>query len=366
MKIFFFIPDLSGGGAERMILNLAGGLVSKGHDVSVVIATSTKNIAYAVPLNVKIIELGCSRTILSVFKLQKLLRESKPQVLLSTIFYACLVAVVSVRLSFVKIVNILRVENSLRSYLAGMGFWSISCFSFLIRFFFTKSTYVVGVSQGLANEMVEYWRIPSKKVVKIYNPVVSDEITGTIIDDHAHPWFGKGFKIILGIGRFNPQKDFSTLIHAFSLLENKNGLRLIILGDGEERQALQALVESLGLKDLVDLPGFVSNPFVYMKQADVFVLSSRYEGLPGALIQAMACGCQVVSTDCPYGPDEILMKGKFGFLVPVNDAQMLMQGITQALSHPKDRQQIIQRAGDFSVSASLEQYEKLFFKEGFV
>lgn len=174
-----------------------------------------------------------------------------------------------------------------------------------------------------------------------------------------HPWLGEGKPpVILGVGRLTPQKDFSTLIHAFAQVRTVRDCRLVILGEGELRAELEQLVASLGVQDSVQLPGFADNPFAWMSRVRLFVLSSRWEGLPNVLIQAMACGAAVVSTDCPSGPDEILEGGKWGKLVPVGDVEALAEALSENLQ-VLDVVNSIERAMFFNVENAINAYLRL-------
>jgi glycosyltransferase involved in cell wall biosynthesis len=174
--------------------------------------------------------------------------------------------------------------------------------------------------------------IPIQKVHVIYNPVVSPELYEKADAPLEHPWFRSNQPpVILGVGRHRPQKGFDTLLRAFARVRQETPARLVILGEGPERPNLERLASELGVAADVDMPGFDPNPFRYMRRAGVFVLSSRYEGLPNVLIQALACGCPVVSTDCPSGPSEILDGGRYGALVPVDDVEAMAGAIVRAL-----------------------------------
>jgi glycosyltransferase involved in cell wall biosynthesis len=167
------------------------------------------------------------------------------------------------------------------------------------------------------------------------NPVVTPELVECAAQPLDDPWFTAGAApVVLGAGRLDQQKDFPTLIRAFAAVRSKRAARLVILGEGPERARLESLVEELGIGEHVRLPGFVSNPFSYMARAAVFVLSSAWEGMPGVLIQAMACGAPVVATDCESGPREVLASGKYGRLVPVGDHAALAEAIAATLDAP--------------------------------
>ena len=169
--------------------------------------------------------------------------------------------------------------------------------------------------------------------------------------------------MILAAGRLHVSKDFPTLLRAFSLVRKEIPSRLVILGEGEKRKELEDLAQELGIRKDHDLPGFVENPYKYMKHATVFVLSSQWEGFGNVLVEAMACGCPVISTDCPSGPREILRDGEYGVLVPPKDSEKLAQGILRVLENQDLRRELSEkgkkRALDFTVDRAVEEYVKL-------
>jgi glycosyltransferase involved in cell wall biosynthesis len=159
--------------------------------------------------------------------------------------------------------------------------------------------------------------------------------------------------VVLGVGSLTPRKDFPTLLRAFARLERRDA-RLLLLGEGPERPALAALAGELGISDRLDMPGFVPNPFAYMARAAVFVLSSTLEGLPGALVQALACGCPSVSTDCPSGPREVLEGGALGPLVPVGDDAAMAEAIAAVLASPPPREALKRAAARYDAGTVLD------------
>jgi glycosyltransferase involved in cell wall biosynthesis len=180
--------------------------------------------------------------------------------------------------------------------------------------------------------------IPRKQIQAIYNPVVRPALKDLVKAPVKHPWFRPGEPpVILAVGRLTVQKDFPTLIRAFAQVRRAHVARLVILGDGEERAAIEALTQELGVARDVSLPGFARNPYAYMARAGLFVLSSRWEGLPGVLIEALYCGVPVISTDCPSGPREILKNGQYGLLVPVGNVDKLASAMDTALAHKLPR-----------------------------
>ncbi len=203
----------------------------------------------------------------------------------------------------------------------------------LVRCFYPWADAVAAVSHGVADDLAQAAAIPRQQIQVIYNPIVTPDLRRKAQQPLEHPWFAPGEPpVLLAIGRLAPQKDYPTMIKAFAHVRNTRPVRLIILGEGTERSSIEALVKRLGLEASVNLPGFVANPYTYLSRASVFVLSSRWEGLPTVLVEALHCGAPVVATDCPSGPREILAGGQYGQLVPIGDVVALAQAIEEVLS----------------------------------
>lgn len=228
------------------------------------------------------------------------------------------------------------------------------------RHLFVRASHIVCVSRGVADTLVEQVDVSRSKVSTIYNPVVTTALEAQSAQPADHPWLHDGeAPVILSAGRFARQKDYPTLIKAFARVAAERQCRLIILGDGGSRKSLERLVEDLGLTGRVSLPGWVANPFGFMSRAALFVLSSRYEGLPGVLIQALACGCPCVSTDCPAGPAEILQGGRLGPLVPIGDPVRMAEAMTSVLDRPASGQTLREGVARFAATRSVSAYENL-------
>lgn len=219
----------------------------------------------------------------------------------------------------------------------------------------------VGVSSGVTAELAKVSGIPPARLHTIYNPVVSQGLLQKANETPDHPWFNTpGPPIVLAIGRLHKQKDFPTLLTAFAQLLARRPARLIVLGEGSLRPNLLSLAHNLQITEQVDFPGFVNNPFAYLAKARLFVLSSRYEGFGNVLVETMACGCPVVSTDCTFGPDEILENGRWGELVPVGDSEALAKAMDCAMDVPPGKDALRERAAFFSVERAVDRYEELF------
>jgi glycosyltransferase involved in cell wall biosynthesis len=238
--------------------------------------------------------------------------------------------------------------------------------------YYPRADQIVTVSRDLARDLSRFADIDPARIEAIHNPVVDDRIAAAMAEVPDHPWMQPGgVPVVLGVGRLERRKGFATLIRAFALARKQRPLRLVILGGGKsakgeaaDRGALEAVIRDLGIEADVSLPGFRQNPYAYMARAAAFVLASEYEGLPGVLIQAMACGCPVVSTDCPTGPREILDGGRFGPLVAVGDHQAMAQALSRVLDDPLPKAVLQGRAREFSVEAAVENYLALFRRMG--
>jgi glycosyltransferase involved in cell wall biosynthesis len=227
----------------------------------------------------------------------------------------------------------------------------------LLRRMYPRADAIVCVSDGVARDLASLTGVPAARMRTVYNPVVTPELLAQAEAIAPHPWLQDGGPpVVLGVGRLVDQKGFATLLEAVARLRRERPLRLLVLGEGRRRGALERQARRLGLGADFALPGFAPNPFAYMARAGVFVLSSVYEGLPGVLIQALACGCPVVSTDCPDGPREILAGGEYGPLVPVGDAAALAAAIGRVLDAPPDRERLRRRGQAFGVEPAVLAY----------
>ena len=228
------------------------------------------------------------------------------------------------------------------------------------RILMPHSDHIVAVSEGVRHSVSAKTGVPKERIPAIYSPVVTPKLAVLSRQVPDHPWLvGNGPPVILSAGRFARVKDFPTLIRAFHKLSLATPARLILLGDGSERKLLTALVRKLDMEDRVSIPGWVDNPYAYMARASLFATSSRIEGLQNVLIEALACGCPCVSTDCPSGPAEILEGGRIGRLVPVGDVEALAEAMRLTLEDPPPRTLLLKRAEYFSAENSVAKYERL-------
>lgn len=333
--IVCFLPALEGGGAERVVLDVASALVlERSRKVVLVVASRTGALADSVPEHLPVVDLGRGRVAKALLSLHRYLRATRPRALLSTLEHANLAAVLATRrLPGTRVV--LREANTVSRDL-DLSVGRDRFVLWLMRALYPRADAVVAVSEGVAEDLRNRVGVRGDKIHVIGNPVLTPRLWEGSKAPINDAWFTEGEPpVVLGIGRLARQKGFEVLIEAFAEARRRLPCRLMILGEGEERRALETQVQRLGLEADVRLPGFVGNPFPYLAQAGAFVLSSLWEGLPNVLIQAIALGTPSVATDCPSGPSEILEGGLLGHLVPVGDTERMTEAIVAALQAPR-------------------------------
>jgi glycosyltransferase involved in cell wall biosynthesis len=361
----FFLPSFGGGGVERVVLNLAGALARRGRRVDLVLMRAEGALLDQLPPGIRVVDLRAPTRHDALFAtslpaLVAYLRRSAPGVLYSGMTTVNLIALWARRLA--RAPTAIVVSEHVPVSVNASTHPLKRVLPFLARLNYGGADAVVAVAEALADDLARTARLPRAGIDVVHNPVVTPGLLAGARSVPAHPWFAPGadVPVILGIGRLAPQKDFANLIEAFALVRRERPARLLILGEGPDRAALEASVRRLGLGDDVALPGFVPDPASYLGHAALFALSSTFEGFPTVLIEALACGCPVVSTACPTGPDEILMGGTYGRLVPVRDPQALAQATLATLAAPLPRADAMRRGAEFTVDAVVPRYEALF------
>lgn len=330
--IALFLPSLRGGGAERVMVNLARGFCERGLSVDFVLGKAEGPFLSEVPKGVRVFDLGAKRVLYALPGLVRYLRQERPDALLSTLAHANVVAIWACALGRVPVRLIVREVIALTPSASNAENLRERIMPILIRLFYRYADAIVANARWAADDLVIRWALPREKIKVIYNPINVPEILAKAEEPLNHPWFQVGEPpVILGVGRLTKQKDFPTLIRAFALVRKKISTRLVIAGEGREQAKLEALVQELGLEKDVALLGFVENPYRFMKRAAVFALSSRWEGLPTVLIEALILGVPIVATNCPSGPAEILEEGRWGQLVQVGDWEGMASAIERAL-----------------------------------
>lgn len=325
--IALFLPNFDGGGAERAFVNLARGIAELGHRVDLVVGSAAGPLRAEVSPLVRVIDLAASRLAFALPGLIRYLRSERPDLLYSALEEAGILALMARRLSWVSTRIIPSIRNTLSDE-ARVSSPKRKLLLVLARWLYPLADAVIAVSKGVARDAAGVLHLPLASIHVIRNPTLTPELREAAMQPVDHPWFApKSVPVILGCGRLAPQKDFATLIEAFALVRAKAPCRLMILGEGPLRQDLSRLAEERGIAEDVAMPGFDANPYRFMGKCDVFVLSSLFEGSPNVVVQALACGAPVVSTDCPSGPDEILEGVARGKLVPVGNAKRMADAI---------------------------------------
>lgn len=359
-KLWLLRPSLGQGGAERVTVTLLQKLNRQQFDLKLVLVRHEGELLTEVPADLPVVRLGSRNLWTSVPPLVKLLRRERPDIVFSP-GGANVPLIIAKLLSRIPVRVVISERNTLahtkltpkRRLMIGLA-----CF------FYRWADGITAVSEGVKQDMVAKLGLPPERIQVLYNPVVDDQMLALAQEPVEHPWFQEEIPIILGVGRLVLQKNFSLLIRAFAQIQSKQPVRLVILGEGPLRTELFSLAQQLGVAEHVCLPGFDKNPFKYMAKATVFVLSSLHEGLPGALIQAMACGTAVISTDCPFGPNEIITPEQDGILIPINDMSTLVAAIQRLLSEPEYRLRLAQKARlsaqKFNVATAVNTYETNF------
>jgi glycosyltransferase involved in cell wall biosynthesis len=360
-RIAFFLASLRGGGAEKSVVHLANYYIENGVDVDIVLVQKIGPYLKDLHSNIRIIDLNKNRSFNSILALRSYLLEVEPDVLMSSVIHTNLVTIFSKLLLFkrcktrivVNQVNHMTMSMTKRKKINGLHILKFK----LIAFLYSLSDGVICMSKGVMKDLLSYGSISKHCIVYIYNPVV----TGAMINYSTNSSLFEKITF-LGVGRLEEQKHFSLLIDAFSIVKQSVDAQLIILGEGSLRGDLINQVQELGLQNDVHLAGFVDNPFSYMKRADTFVLSSLWEGFGNVVAESLALGMQVVSTDCPSGPSEILCGGDYGQLVPMDNVEALSVAMLKSVNCPIAKNKLIERSKDFLVNKIAIEYQNFLLK----
>ncbi len=375
--VAFLLPELGAGGVERVFGNYAAALAAQGKRVDLVLLSDRRRVAPP-PAGVRVVNLaapvrGDATFALALPALVRYLKRERPGALCAGITSLNLLAVLARGLaggrgdvpadvgapgdsagsSARRRTTVLVSEHVPPSVNAGTHPLK-RLLPLLMRRFYPQADAVVAVSEALAADLASVARLPRSAITTLYNPVVDERLLAEAQARPDHPWFSGPEPVIVGMGRLHPQKDFVTLLRAFALLRQRQAGKLLILGEGEQRHALEAEARRLGVAEHVAMPGHVSAPGAFLAHADLFALSSLYEGFPTVLIEALACGCPVVATDCPTGPHEILEGGRYGALVPPARPEALAEAMLATLASPPPAARSMARGRTFTVEAATE------------
>jgi glycosyltransferase involved in cell wall biosynthesis len=358
-------PDLSilvsfsgEGGVERMVLNLVNALAELGLQIDLLLIKTRSRHLDEIHPAVNRIELGSRHTATSLLPLTRYLKRTQPPCLLAAKDRAGRMAVIAralARASDTRLV--MRLGTNLTAAFAHKSSWRFFLRRLPIRLLYPHIDRIIAVSEGVRQDTLAVSGVDQERVVVVRNPVITPRLIEAAAAPLPNPWLDDPeYPVILAVGRLTLQKDFATLLRAFADLRKHRPCRLIILGDGRQRETLLELSHELCITEALALPGFTPNPYAYMKRADLFVLSSRWEGSPNVLTEAMALGTPVVSTDCPSGPSELLDQGRIAPLVPVGDWQALSNAMQQVLDHPPERSLLRESVEEYNAHQSASRY----------
>lgn len=357
-RVILVIGDLTIGGAERVTVNLANQFVNDGINVEVLVINKRGCLIDELSDQVTVSTLSANRMPWTAIELARHLRRTRPDVLISFMTAINIMSTFAAELSRVSTQVILTEHNTQTQKEDSRTRRKL----FQAKYVYKFADHIVGVSNGVTEDISKWANVSADKITTIYNPVVTNEIINSNYTLPNKEWFNNSaISVVLTAGRHSKQKDHRTLLRAFAELhKEQEHTRLVILGEGELTSEYQDLAVDLGIDNKVSLPGFVDNPYQYMTHADVFALSSRWEGLSLVLIEAMACGTPVVSTDCPNGPSEVLKDGEYGELVPVGDPSSLKNALMRTLQSPTDKMDLQKRANEFTATRAATRYKKLY------
>ncbi|MDP4726127.1 MAG: glycosyltransferase [Desulfobacterales bacterium] len=359
-RIAIFASFSGKGGVERMLLNLAEGFAGIGCQVDLLMIKSSSLHLETLPQGLNIIQLNANHTWSSLSELAGYLQRARPEALLAAKDRANQVAILARRLSRTSTRLGVRMGTHVSAAIAGKGGIKKVLWYLPIRLLYRQADEIVAVSEGVKEDLMRITGLPPERITVIANPAVSNRIYTLAAAPNPHPWFNDTtIPVVLGAGRLTRQKDFPTLVRAFAKVKAVRACRLIILGDGNDREKLLSLAWELKIDPYIDLPGFVSNPYAYLRRASLFALSSIWEGSPNVLTEALALGTPAVATDCRSGPREILKDGSIGRLVPVGDPDALATAILETLSAPPDETLLKTAVSEYTVEFSSRRYLNL-------
>jgi glycosyltransferase involved in cell wall biosynthesis len=359
-NICIVTPSFNGGGAERIAVNLANYYSETGKTVSIIAFNSVGPYFEQVSDKVKVIDLK-SRARYVFFKLYNALRVQRPEVVISVMRDSNIF--VGFSAYFLKTKIIFREANTMDS-IVSMPSIKRWVYVFLMRQSYKRADKIIANSNDTRHDLLKNKAVHSEKIYVIENPAFTADFERLVKEKINHKWLGVSkYKSILNVGRLHRQKNQALLVRAFSLVYAKFvNARLVILGEGREKENLISIIKDMGLDEVVEIIPFKQNPYPYYKAASVFVLTSDWEGFGNVIVEAMASGTPVISTDCPGGPKMILNNGEFGRLVVLNNQEKLAEEIVKELEGPTidlEIKKAKQRAREFSIENIAQRYLKL-------
>lgn len=361
----FILPDLNGGGAQKMMINIANEFSASGDKIDLILFRRSGVYADLLHQNIRVIELNKNKSIYALIPLVNYFIKSSPQAVFTALNYVNLIVLSAKILTFKKDIKIIVSERNNLSNFLQYQFSPVSFFyRLLVRFLYPKSNYIIGISNGVCDDLKNY--ISKKhhhKIKTIYNPVVVNSFE-TLVDMDTPSYFSSTCPLkLVTSGRLEKQKDYPTMFHALAIYKRAYGnFELVIMGEGSLKRELTKLARQLDIENNISFIGFVSNPLAVIKQADIFVISSAWEGFCNVIIEALYCSKPVVATNCSFGPAEILNSSNFGQLVPVGDSEKFCEAINFVRNFQFDSKVLKDRALEFSATSKSLEFRKLIKK----
>lgn len=353
-KILFIVPSMRGGGAERVISTLLQHINKDKFDLNLALITKEGKFLDNIPSHVNLIDLDTKRVRNSIFKIIKTINSLKPDIVFSTLGHLnLLISMIRPFLSK-KIVFIGRESNTVSVINKQSKYPKL--FDFLYNNFYNNFDHIVAQAEYMKKDLVENYQIKSEKITVINNPIDFENIK-KLSNISSKELFDKSKINLLAVGRLSHQKGFDTLLEIMKELDEKYFLS--ILGQGPDEEKLKSMIKEFSLESKVQLLGFQDNPYSYMKQADIFVLSSRFEGLPNVVLEANACGTTVIAFDCPGGTNEIIVDGENGYLAKCQDKNDFIDKLKNISLQKEINQTILNK---YEVLQIINQYTNLFEK----
>ena len=358
-KVSFFIPNFNGGGAENSACELANEFVKNTINTEIIVLKDIGPTKKILSKKVNIKSLNAKKMIFSLLKFTNYIKKTNPDFIITNLNHSSFIALFAKRIFKLKYKIIITFVNKINLNLNPKNLINLIYILF-IKMLIDQNTNIVTITEGIKNDLIKYWKFKPKMITVIYPPSNIDNInTLKNIKNKDKLIIDKKNKYILSVGRLSKQKDHYTLIKAFDLLEKKINSELIIIGEGKEYNKLNKLVKKLNLSKKVHFRKYTLNPYYYMKNCDLFVLSSKWEGFAIVLVSALVCKIPIISTNCRHGPSEILENGKWGRLTDVGNVEDLYKNMLDILSNNKTFANSEKRAENFSLTKSVRSHLKL-------
>ncbi|MHA1380987.1 MAG: glycosyltransferase [Candidatus Helarchaeota archaeon] len=366
--MFFIIPEMVSGGTELKVTILLKYFRQRNYALTLVLFKKSGVQLNKVPKDIRIIDLkkrGRLDFVKLIFKLGKLLKKERPDKIVSFLFYANVISALARKLYRFDSDIIINEESFPREYLsrARLGFVK----KWLLHFTYREADKIICVSKNLGKSIIDDFNfLSTRKVFIVYNPIDLKNVKKLSLEKVNHPFIDrrkKGYYLIISVGRLSFEKRLDILLKAFAKVRKRAKVLLLILGDGDQFQKLKLLTNQLGLDDTVDFLGYISNPYAWISKSDLFVMTSQWEGFGMVIVEAMACGVPIISTNCPFGPNEIITNSVDGLLVPSGNIEIISKSILMLIKNKNLKKKIVinakKRSNNFRIEKIGSEYEKV-------